>query len=123
MELPKEKDIEIVSNENGTAYKFKNGLMIVTQKFEVSIDSFTTWGSIYTKSIPANDIPAYPVAFSEIPTVTRGIRGVSNGNAWISSNLESESTTKSSAFDVIRPTQITKAITLGFSIIAIGKWK
>lgn len=30
MQLPNEDDMEIVSNSNGTAYKFKNGLMIVT---------------------------------------------------------------------------------------------
>ena len=123
MQLPNEDDMEIVSNSNGTAYKFKNGLMIVTQKFEVSISNFSTWGSLYTKSVEDDSIPNFPVAFSEIPTVTRSIRGVSNGNAWISSNLASESTTKSGAFDVMRPTQITNTITLEISVIAIGKWK
>ena len=125
MKLPGEDDIEIVSNSNGTAYKFKNGLMIVTQKFEVKIaqSDWHAWGDLKAASIEDGIIPNFPVAFSEIPTISRSLRGVTNGNAWISSNLAAENTTKSSAFDVIRPTQPTNTITLEISIIAIGKWK
>lgn len=123
MKLPGEEDIELVSDANGIAYKFKNGLMFVTQKFEVTISNFNTWGSLYTISVEDDSIPNFPVAFSETPTVTRSIRGVSNGNAWISSNLDAQGLTKSCNFDILRATNITKPIVLEINIIAIGKWK
>lgn len=121
MELPKEKDIEIVSNENGTAYKFKNGLMIVTQRYEAVMSGLTTqWGGVYYGNAPIP--PNFPVAFIEIPVITQMIEANSS-NAWLSSNSEANSKTRAPKVQIVRGNSLSSEATFYIDVIAIGKWK
>lgn len=122
MKLPGEKDIEIVSNENGIAYKFKNGLMIVTQRYEDTINKINNlWGQVY--SAETSNPPQFPVNFVEIPTISRSVEIESGGNVWLGTTGEKNSQTRSAKFNLFRGTASNDPTTITVNIVAIGKWK
>lgn len=104
---------EIVSNANGTAYKFGSGLMLCTIAKEVTTDA--QYG-IYQWN--------FPVAFTAFPVVSAPICRTSNyvviapsvdgGNATVA-NIKSNKLADGSV--------LTSATLPTFSAFAIGSWK
>lgn len=84
--------------------------------------SFTrTWGSLY-EAFPFDPVN-YPFAFVEVPFefVTPGNNGV---GAWVERNSsDTQSTTLSGTYQLIRPAKDTTEYTLMVSLYVVGKWQ
>ena len=119
--------IETVSNSNGTAIKYPDGTMIVTQKFRRTIykTQWKTWGALHT--VPFASMPNFPVYFvGENPTVSITIEapgyncfmGTLSDNGLGTSNKE-----RAGEFQLIRPTAVSEDTPIDVHIVAYGRWK
>lgn len=116
-------ECEIITNDNGTAIKYNNGVMICsnTQIF-TNVKVTSTWGSCYASSVDARLFDDYPVPFVNEPQCTFTIKSTS-GDCWLCSRgTSAEQTNKPPNWQVIRPNPSTIA-SLTICYIAIGKWK
>lgn len=104
---------EIVSNANGTAYKFGNGLMICTVAKEVTTDAtygVTRWD--------------YPVAFIAAPVVcsnTTRTSGYKNALARVDGT--NTTYTQFAWINAADNSQLKSETIPAFSAVAIGSWK
>ena len=117
--------IQTVTNDNGTAIKYPDGTMIVTQQYETSVLStdWVAWGSGYTVHLKTP--PNFPVAFvGNAPIVTQSLEA-KNSNGVLSTRMESTSysaLSRAGACQVFRPATGYDG-TLKVSVIAIGRWR
>lgn len=117
--------IQTITNDNGTAIKYADGTMIVTQQYETTVTSsdWVTWGSGYTVQLKTP--PNFPVAFvGNAPTVTQTLEA-KTGNGILSTRMETTSFStlnRAGACQVFRPATGSNA-TYKVNVIAIGKWR
>ena len=107
--------VENGSNDNGSWIKFADGTMICYGSFDLYLDTFVAWGSLYSQDYenPHN----FPQTFTSINTCL--LENSGNAAAFISRvAYDTNGITKLSP---TRPT--TSTATYTFSYIAIGKWK
>ena len=109
--------IETITNNNGTAIKFSNGIMICYAKISGNFEQ-STWGSLYSYSL--NDI-IYPDSFISEPIVEATVaNGQGGGTGAITRVITSK--TKIDGISLIRPTEYNSGL-FYFNYIAIGRWK
>ena len=117
--------IQTVTNDNGTAIKYPDGTMIVTQQYETTVTnaSWVVWGSGYT--VPLNTPPNFPVAFvGNTPTVTQTLEAKSS-NGMLVTRMETtsySSLTRAGSCQVFRPS-VGYDGTFRVNVIAIGRWR
>lgn len=107
--------VESGTNDNGSWIKFADGTMICYGSFDLYLDNFVEWGSLYSQDYenPLN----FPQTFTSINTCL--VENSGNAAAFISrASFDINGITKISP---TRPT--TSTATYTFSYIAIGKWK
>ena len=107
--------VENGSNDNGSWIKFADGTMICYGSFDLYLNNFVAWGSLYSQDYenPHN----FPQTFTSINTCL--LENSGNAAAFISrAAYDTNGITKISP---TRPT--TSTATYTFSYIAIGKWK
>ena len=107
--------VENGTNDNGSWIKFADGTMICYGSFELVLNNFVAWGSLYSQDYenPHN----FPQTFTSINTCL--LENSGNAAAFISRvAYDTNGITKLSP---TRPT--TSTATYTFSYIAIGKWK
>ena len=109
---------QVLSNANGVAYKFENGLLIVRHSFSHYQSAWNTWGGIFSTGFI--NVPNYPVAFASQPVFFLSCRANSattfsgrNGTAPTFTNPGSVEAFRGSTFG---------ADTLNFDILAVGRW-
>ena len=117
--------IQTIINSNGTAIKYPDGTMIVTQQYETSVLStdWVAWGSGF--AVPLKTPPNFPVAFvGNVPTVTQTLEATgSNGLLLTKTENTSYSTlNRAGACQVLRPATGSNA-TFKVNVIAIGRWR
>lgn len=121
----KENIIETITNESGTAIKFSDGTMIVTQQYIKHIESWSSWQNVCC-GVDTNYPPTYPVAFINIPVVTQMLVG-NNLNGWLAPRRETggnEPKLNAQDVQIVRPgTTSTSIADYTINIIAIGRWK
>lgn len=113
---------EIVTNTNGTAIKYDNGLMICYKELMLTMAVNSAWGSVYESGNIS--LGNFPVAFISPPivSVTNAAKtgdGINGG--WVE-YIQSVSTTSCGTITMIRPSSANSA-TFKLNIIAIGMWK
>ena len=110
---------QIVTNTNGTAYKFPNGMMICSKNVVQAV-SYSQWGSCYESSIITYG--DWPVAFKSntVPFVTVASKN-SSSSSWV---IGAGSVTATSAGQgrVIRPNNPGEG-SASLDITGIGMWK
>lgn len=117
--------IQTITNDNGTAIKYPDGSMIVTQQYETTVTSadWVAWGSGYT--VPLKTPPNFPVAFvGNAPTVTQTLEA-KNSNGMLSTRMESTSFStlnRAGSCQVFRPATGYDG-TFKINVIAIGRWR
>lgn len=111
---------QVLSNANGVAYKFENGLMITVQRHNVYTGIANQWGALYASGQIL--VPDYPAAFIEVPTTT--ITAYGQGGTVITGKNHSPAPTiyNAGGVEAFRGTSFS-ALNILFSIIAIGRWK
>lgn len=107
--------VESGSNNNGSWIKFADGTMICYGSFDLYLDNFVAWGSLYSQDYenPHN----FPQTFASINTCL--VENSGNAAAFIS--RVAYNTNGITKISPTRPT--TSTATYTFSYIAIGKWK
>lgn len=117
--------IQTITNDNGTAIKYPDGTMIVTQQYETTVTSadWVAWGSGYT--VPLKTPPNFPVAFvGNAPTVTQTLEA-KNSNGMLSTRMESTSFStlnRAGSCQVFRPATGYDG-TFKINVMAIGRWR
>ena len=117
--------IQTVTNDNGTAIKYPDGTMIITQQYETTVTSadWTAWGSGYTVTLKTP--PNFPVAFvGNAPTVSQTLEAKSS-NGMLSTKMENTSFStlnRAGACQVFRPATGYDG-TFRVNVIAIGRWR
>lgn len=117
--------IQTITNDNGTAIKYPDGTMIVTQQYETSVKSadWVAWGSGYVVTLKTP--PAFPVAFiGNAPTVTQTLEAKTS-NGMLSTKMENTSystLTRAGACQVFRPATGYDG-TFKVNVMAIGRWR
>ena len=108
---------EIISNANGIAYKFNNGLLICTKTISGSLSSgdWTAWGSLYTTQINCGN---FAEEFISVPSLS--ITSVLDDYTFMVGGIVGLTKSGVSKITLVRATT-TGAYSL--SIIAIGRWK
>ena len=103
------------TNNNGSWIKFADGTMICYGSFELVLNNFVAWGSLYSQDYenPHN----FPQTFASINTCL--VENSGNAAAFIS--RVAYNTNGITKLSPVRPT--TSTATYTFSYIAIGKWK
>ena len=116
-ELYERTIIETVTNSNGTAIKYSDGTMIVTQKVGVSQAVTTSWHGLY---VSAKSFPDFPVAFTTLYSCSLTLEGALY-NAWVMTSA-ANTLTKAGSIYLISAESI--ATFNGYvNVIAVGKWK
>lgn len=119
--------VEVVGTTTGSsanyAWKYADGRLINFQHYEVSGNSTTSWGSMYSgvQMTPRN----YAVAFTATPIVMAQLDWTSaSGNCWLAQANEkgSSTTTHPGGYQLVRPTS-QSGLATGISIVAYGFWK
>ena len=110
----------IVSNSNGTGYKFNNGLLICEKSVSKSVSCTSAWGSMY-ESTSSIEFGSWPVAFSNYPTVIANTVRSSGELACAVEMVRDYSTTSAGNALVYRPTSASG--TARVHIVGIGLWK
>lgn len=112
--------ISVTTNDNGTAIKFSNGIMICLGKIAVNMGASTTWeklGNVYGKEI--TNTWNFPVAFKSIYALVGGVDGSDTAvwEAGVVKTLTAITTIK------VRHHTAPNYYGLKFEYIAIGTWK
>lgn len=112
--------ISVTTNDNGTAIKFDNGIMICLGKISTQMGASSTWiqlGSIYGKTISGTW--NFPVAFKTIYSVVASVDGADTG-VW----LAGVSNTLTAIIGVkVRYNEAPNYYGGKFNYIAVGTWK
>ena len=108
---------EIVSNANGTAYKFPNGLLICTKVASGNSNITSQWGSMYESSVTISP-GDWAVAFTDVPVVS-----ITNGLA-SGYFIEMANVTKNTINNIylVRPNSASD-VPYKLHIVAFGMWK
>lgn len=109
---------EVVTNSNGTAYKFPNGVMICTKRWTGNIAITATWGSSYEASSPVS-LGKWAVEFIAKPIVSIMNTGA---NAGWPGRLIDASTSNIGKVSPVRPSTLSSS-SFTFDITGIGMWK
>ena len=117
---PITKPYTIVSNSNGYAYKFEDGLMITVLKFTYTLSIASGWGNVFISG--EFYTPYYPVKFKEPPIVTMSLEGSSDG-AWIMNGDTAGTVERPCNIRLVRGASLTTNKAFVINIIAIGRWK
>ena len=117
--------IQTITNDNGTAIKYPDGTMIITQQYETAVKSadWVAWGSGYVVTLKTP--PAFPVAFvGDAPTVTQTLEAKSS-NGMLATRMETtsySSLNRAGSCQVFRPS-VGYDGTFKVNVIAIGRWR
>ena len=108
---------EIISNDNGIAYKFPSGVLICTK--HIALDpTWSSWGALYeTNEINLGEWPYY-FKQSEIPRVQASVVGPFGG---FTSTVKGTSYRYVGITSIVRPNTVSE--TMYVDIIGIGRWK
>ena len=112
---------QIITNENGTAYKFQSGLMICTKYKNGTFSVSSAWGNLYESS--AISIGDWAEQFIATPFVFGSNVSSSERNStagWIE-YIKDTTATSAGKFHIVRPTTANQPFT--FYFVGIGKWK
>ena len=117
--------IQTITNDKGTAIKYPDGTMIITQQYETVVKSadWGVWGSGYTVAL--NTPPNFPVAFvGNAPTVTQTLEAKSSDGILLTRSGSASYSTlnRSGACQVFRPSTGYDG-TYKVNVIAIGRWR
>ena len=108
---------EIISNDNGKAYKFPSGVLICTKQISL-VPTWTSWGGLYeTNDINLGEWPYYFVE-TETPRVQASVVGPYGG---LISTVEGITYINAGITSIVRPNTVTA--TMYVDIIGIGRWK
>lgn len=112
--------ISVTTNNNGTAIKFSNGIMICLGKISVSMGASSTWDkldNVYGKEITGTW--NFPVAFKSIFALVGGVDGSDTAvwEAGVTKTLTAITGIK------VRYNTAPNYYGLKFEYIAIGTWK
>ena len=112
--------ISVTTNDNGTAIKFSNGIMICLGKISAQMGASSTWsqiGQVYGKEITGTW--NFPVAFKSIFALVGGVDGSDTAvwEAGVVKTLTAITTIK------VRYNTAPNYYGLKFEYIAIGTWK
>lgn len=110
--------VEKVVNSNGTAIKYADGTMIVTQRVGISRSISSSWGNNFIS--PAINLPDFPVAFTTLYSCVYSLESKLY-NAWIMSRSPNYKTRAAGCF-LISPENIT-TFTGYINVFAVGRWK
>lgn len=116
-------DVEVVTNSNGTAWKYADGRMICMRRWAGTLAAASTnYGS---SGLTISQIAwTFPVAFTDVPAISVGECQISSGASW--STIASTGPSPTSTSATIRAMDITaRAAGTAFtaSATAIGRWK
>ena len=115
---------ETITNDNGTAIKFPDGTMLVTQQYTRTVQTWNNWGNLYSQVLDAP--PNFPVQFVTKPVVTQSLETLEgNGNGWIGTATENvgiATEIRAGAVQVIRASS-SSTNTFNINVIAVGRWK
>ena len=108
---------EIISNDNGIAYKFPSGVLICTK--HISFDpTWSSWGAIYeSNEINIGEWPYYFIQ-NETPRIQANVVGLYGGFV---STVKDTTYINAGVTTVLRP--VTADATMYVDIIGIGRWK
>lgn len=112
--------ISVTTNDNGTAIKFSNGIMICLGKISTTMGASSTWsqiGQVYGKDLTGTW--NFPVAFKSIFALVGGVDGSDTAvwEAGVVKTLTAITTIK------VRYNTAPNYYGLKFEYIAIGTWK
>lgn len=112
--------ISVTTNDNGTAIKFSNGIMICLGKISVSMGASSTWDkldNVYGKELTGTW--NFPVAFKSIYALVGGVDGSDTAvwEAGVTKTLTAITGIK------VRYNTAPNYYGLKFEYIAIGTWK
>ena len=107
---------QIVTNANGTAYKFNSGLMICTKKVTGTVACTSTYGQLY-ESGDVN-LGNWAVEFVSEPNIYLSQKG---DVGWFE-RIKEPSTTFVGKTVFCRPTSIS-SLSYTISVTGIGQWK
>lgn len=108
---------EIITNANGVAYKFVNGLMICKKNLTIqNVVCENPWGNLYESQ--RLNFGNWPVAFTETPQISATI--VAGMGGWLEYVTDTTSTVVGAGY-FVRPNTNTASVTIDF--IGIGLWK
>lgn len=111
---------EIVSNSNGTAYKYPNGFMICTKKVTASSHAINVaWGSCY-ESASSISLGSWAVSFTATPIEQATVGQGTAIGCWLS-RVDGASKTSAGQISVIRPNSSTGKVVL--DVVGFGMWK
>lgn len=111
---------EIVSNSNGTAYKYPNGFMICTKRVTVSSHAINVaWGSCY-ESASSIGLGSWPVSFTATPIEQLTVGQGTQIGCWVS-RVDGASKTSAGQVSVIRPNSSTGKVAI--DVVGFGMWK
>lgn len=118
-----DNNLEVVSNSNGTALKFANGIMICYQKFAATVSAWSAWGGVYAGVISPQP-PSFPVPFTSTPAITYGIE-TGGMNGWVATRGEAGNATATAPgpIQIVRGSSASGTASYSVSTIAIGRWK
>lgn len=87
----------------------------------VTFGSSTSWGNIYgVDNVISSRL--YPFTFVSTPSTFASVDYCTGGSVWVYGS-SGGSNTASPTYGFARPTSISSAITVTFSLYVIGKWK
>ena len=108
---------EIISNDNGIAYKFPNGFLICTKHISL-VPTWSSWGAIYeSNEINSGEWPYYFIQ-NETPVVQASVVGPYGGFV---STVKGTSYKYAGITSILRPVTVNE--TMYVDIIGIGRWK
>lgn len=105
--------IEVVTNANGTAVKFADGMMICTRTLS-SVVTNTAQGSLF---FSAPQSGSWAATFSNTPVVTVTAHSAAGAHCWAGSVSRN-----GSGFSVLVLFSILNTATCGADIVAVGRW-
>lgn len=111
---------EIITNANGTAYKFPSGLMICTKTLATTLNSsadWTAWGSLYIATITGGN---WAEPFISKPNVSA--TNDSEDSLYFIGDLKNPTENGFTSVRILR-VNAPSAIACSVSVIAIGRWK
>lgn len=119
------KDIETITNTNGTAIKYPDGTMICTGKKQFTGLSFSAWGTVFTTQAGNMKFDDFPQEFIDVPNISVSPVGYSgtSGDFWIMSATNNiPNKTNPGGYQAVRATTSSNFSVL-LTYIAIGRWK
>ena len=104
-------------NENGTYYRFDNGILKCTKKVPISADCSTAWGALFDS--PEISLGNWAFNFADVPNVTATFVST-DGMAFMEGVCGTSETSVGSTY-LCRPTSYT--VTGEIHVTGIGRWK